>query len=43
MVSKANHAEGLGECEEDVPVVDKAVDAEWKEQASLQKAHASRG
>lgn len=43
MDGKANHASDYPGYEEDVPMVDKAVDAGWKEQPSLQSTHSSKG
>ncbi|KAM7517204.1 hypothetical protein LguiA_006787 [Lonicera macranthoides] len=40
---KANHASDYPGYEEDVPMVDKAVVAGWKEQPSLQSTHSSKG
>lgn len=37
----ANQAEGISTCDEDLVI--KATDAEWKEEASLQKYDASIG
>lgn len=42
MAGKVNSAGGFSEYDE-VPMVDKAVDAEWKKQLSLQDPCDSRG
>ncbi|KAJ4963822.1 hypothetical protein NE237_023761 [Protea cynaroides] len=43
VTAKANFTGSCSEYDEYVPMVDKAVDAEWKKQVSLQKAYSSKG
>lgn len=43
VVGKASCAGSFSGYDEYVPMVDKAVDAGWKKQASLQKSHSPKG
>ncbi|XP_028773493.1 phosphatidylinositol/phosphatidylcholine transfer protein SFH8 isoform X1 [Neltuma alba] len=43
VVGKTNYAGNLPGYDEYVPMVDKAVDASWKNQASLQRSYTSKG
>ena len=42
-VGKANSAGNFSGYDEYVPMVDKAVDANWKKQVVLQRTHSSKG
>ena len=43
VAGKTNYASNLSGYDEYVPMVDKAVDASWKNSASLQKPSTSKG